>query len=106
MPTGLADAIGKSFDETVGTEKHEFEITLNFIDGIIGLGTLSKPKSAIDLYTNSLTVIQAGYVAKEMGEMVMDMVSTQEKCFTPQVFNQNEEYDWKLDLDDYYLWKP
>ena len=103
MPTGVANAIGKSSDQVLGTKNHEVEMIANFIDATIGLGTLAEPQTPIESVVNLITIVQAGAATKKVGEMLMEEQSSSrgiENNDLP-IIHKN----WKQDLEESSPWK-
>ena len=112
MPTGVWNGIGKAADVAAGTEHHEFERTADFVDGLIGVGTLTKPQTEIECVTNLITIVQAGDATKKEAEMVQEVRSSRKKNSTPTptptttTTTPQEKVDWRKSLEESMLWKP
>ena len=106
MPTGVLNAIGKASDMAFETENHELEKTADLVDAMLGLGTLSKPKTITDVITNGATLFQAGVAVKNMGELLDQKNDTSSSPNNQDNATRESGIDWQEDLRQHMIWTP
>ena len=103
MPTGVLNSIGRAADQALETENHPAERVADFVDAVIGLGTLSKPKSVMEAVINGATIAQAGIAADKLNDLAEQRESPSP---LPSKTDRVDNTDWQENLYQYSLWKP
>ena len=106
MPTGVLNSIGKATDQVLETENHQVERVADLVDAVIGLGTLSKPKSIMEAVINGATIAQAGIAADKLNDLAGQSGVPSSSSSKTERIEGYEKTDWQEDLRQYSLWKP
>ena len=106
MSTGVLNSIGKATDQVLETENHQVERVADLVDAVIGLGTLSKPKSIMEAVINGATIAQAGIAADKLKDLAGQSGVPSSSSSKTERIEGYEKTDWQEDLRQYSLWKP